>query len=351
MPKTLDLLIGLATIMLFFSLATTVLTNGFIGAIGLRGVCLNRGLRRLLRQIWPALSVDDAATLAGKLLTHPMIGVGSRTLLFARQGEVIQREEVFFLVLEFATGDTPDPLEDALRMKLVRLLQSSGVADPETTLAEARDYERQLEIERPDAAAYQRKSAAILAASASSFVSKLFGWFDQTIDRVSNVFTMHTRLLSLLAAVLITVTFQLDSVWMIQRLSAEDSFRQSIVSASADVTKTADKLQGEAARPVKTEAQDLEQIDREFAEYGLIRLPFGSGRQASETWLTRWRQSHLWIGCMLSILLLTLGAPFWYSTLQSLIKIKSSLAQTDDAQRAERQSAAVGTNPNSVEAG
>ena len=42
-------------------------------------------------------------------------------------------------------------------------------------------------------------------------------------------------------------------------------------------------------------------------------------------------------GILLSTLLLSLGAPFWYSRLQDLLKLRSTVAQNDSAQRQIRQ--------------
>jgi hypothetical protein len=40
---------------------------------------------------------------------------------------------------------------------------------------------------------------------------------------------------------------------------------------------------------------------------------------------------------MLTISLLSLGAPFWYGVLSNLIKLRSSIARKDDEARDERQ--------------
>jgi hypothetical protein len=41
---------------------------------------------------------------------------------------------------------------------------------------------------------------------------------------------------------------------------------------------------------------------------------------------------------LISILMISLGAPFWYNILKDLIGLRSSLAQKDDLQRTQRQS-------------
>ena len=40
---------------------------------------------------------------------------------------------------------------------------------------------------------------------------------------------------------------------------------------------------------------------------------------------------------LVTALLLSLGAPFWYSTLSKLLQLRSVLADKDDQQRSDRQ--------------
>ncbi len=44
------------------------------------------------------------------------------------------------------------------------------------------------------------------------------------------------------------------------------------------------------------------------------------------------------MGVLLPVFLLSLGAPFWYSALKNLLKLRGTLAGKDDSQREERQS-------------
>ena len=53
-------------------------------------------------------------------------------------------------------------------------------------------------------------------------------------------------------------------------------------------------------------------------------------------WLERFTAWKL-PGILLSALLLSLGAPFWYGRLQDLLKLRSSIAQNDATQRCIRQ--------------
>jgi hypothetical protein len=57
----------------------------------------------------------------------------------------------------------------------------------------------------------------------------------------------------------------------------------------------------------------------------------------SGNWLHQMSDVRKYPGLFLSILLISLGAPFWYNVLKDLIGLRSSLAKKDDAQRVVRQ--------------
>jgi hypothetical protein len=57
-------------------------------------------------------------------------------------------------------------------------------------------------------------------------------------------------------------------------------------------------------------------------------------------WRADWSGSGLHpnpVGVLLSAVLLSFGAPFWFNALKNLLQLRSILAQKDDEQRAQRQ--------------
>ena len=54
-------------------------------------------------------------------------------------------------------------------------------------------------------------------------------------------------------------------------------------------------------------------------------------------WSTGWRRSSVF-GVLLSAMLLSFGAPFWFNVLGDLLKLRPILAAKDDQQRQERES-------------
>jgi hypothetical protein len=79
-----------------------------------------------------------------------------------------------------------------------------------------------------------------------------------------------------------------------------------------------------------------EEIGRKYQAFlatnGLISMPSSGLRE----WWKGVRSVNVF-GVLLTALLLSLGAPFWYSALGGLLRLRSVLAGKDDAQRAGRQ--------------
>ena len=320
MPKTLDLLIGLSLVMLIVSMAVTVITQLAVSLVNSRGRNLLKGLSGLLQQIDPGASPEISEAIIRKVLTHPLISQKG-----GRMGAVIHREEFTELLLELGSGDGPQKLGGQAKEALTTILKANGVDNAETVLKNIRRVALQLEIAHPEMASHERKNMAILQEGASDFVAKIHGWFDQTIDRISDRFTASTRVLTFAAALIVAVVLQLDAVGLIDRLSTNDTLRNSYVQQALQITQSS-AVNGQSA------GEYYRKYDRLLASGGLITMP-----QDGSDWKDQWR----WMkapGILLSAILLSLGAPFWYNALKNILQLRSLIAGKDDDQRQMRQS-------------
>ncbi|QJD30495.1 hypothetical protein [Methylococcus geothermalis] len=396
MLKTIDILLGITVVMLIASMAVTVLTQLITDLANTRGKHLARGLGDLLRQIDPSLSSEMAEQVSRAVLTHPMISdVGQRL------GATIHREEFTKLLLDIASGQTPrndkNRLSDPAKQILAKLIENNGIRDPAATLENVRAYALQLEMSRPELATNVRHNMALLQEANSRLVAKINAWFDQTIDRVSERFTASTRMITVACSVAVVAAVQLDTIDIINRLSIDEGLRNALVEKafalderprdpgrperSGDTSKPrvsagssgnaspvpspyAKGSNGTPASPGRTDeakgkppvvstapasasmpqpavsapdptgkpAPASVRTDLEYLQdLGLINV-LGS----SKSWYGRWREVNP-IGMILSVFLLSLGAPFWYAVLQNLLKLRGILAVKDDEQRRERQ--------------
>ena len=331
MLKTLDVLIGTTTVILLFGMAVTVITQAISSYFGRRGKHLKSGLADLVQQLGiPEREV--AETIAGAVLTHPLIADGKGKL-----GTVVHREEFTRLLMDLAAGNGVTALEANAKSQLLEMLKQSGISDPQTTLKNVRAMELQLEATNPELADDIRKSQALIAEATSDYLARVNSWFDQTIDRVSQRFSQYTHWITLVASAVVVLTIQLDVIAVVDRLSIDDQFRNNVVSASSKDFYNETANAGSSQNPTGSNVPNVapgayyDLLDKA----GLITLP------TDKNWLTRLKDPRRYPGMMLAILLISLGAPFWYNALKDLIKLRSNLAQQDDQQRAQRQSPAT----------
>jgi hypothetical protein len=363
MPKLLDVVIGLTVVMLVVSLAVTLLTQFLTSVINTQGRVLKWGLANLIVQIDSRFARASAAPKKGALadeiadaiLTHPMIG--ERFLGKQRPGSVVHRSELTRLLIEFAIAPMPAttiaaPLKPTTQAVLQEVLSDLGIPDPAATLKEIRMSELVLEQSHPELANGLRRDFAILEKAATQFVAKINAWFDQTIDRVSSVFTAHARIITFSCAVVVAVALQLDTVAIVNGLWTNDDLRKEIVDEGISFAKAhppmpraipgdqsskpADAQKAGNTKPQSMSETQIDQLAHDQAvryldvlsQYGIVAFPALNSRQ----WWNHWSASEL-PGIILSALLLSMGAPFWYSTLQTLLRLRSQIAQSDDQQR------------------
>ena len=398
MLRSLDILIGLSVVMLVVSMAVTLVTQFFLTLVAARGRHLLSGLSDLLQQLHPGSNRIDAETIAKLILTSPTVrgmGIGPWSL-----GDVVHREELTKMLLDLAAGNLSRPL-DAVETQAVEQLKqamaNAGITNPSQTLDNVRMLALQLEKSNPEMASNARHSIALLQEASSNYLGKINFWFDQTMDRVSNRFTFNARVWTFVSAAIVALVLQLDSVTLVNRLAMDDKMRERFVELATKVqnrleTETTGAGPGEAAAPAPaTSAQPAAQTptaaaageqnpappapspqpaapasapaaappqpanppatgyhyeDLEFLEaQGIVAIPT-SGAQ----WLANFSNHRVNLGgILISILLLSLGAPFWYSALGKLLQLRSLIAQKDDAQRTERQTTQAA--PSSVDGG
>jgi len=315
--KSLDVLIGLAVIMLALSMAVTMLTQFLTTAVNSRGRHLKRGLADLLGQMDANLEKRVADEIAAAVLKNPLV---SSTL--GGLGSVVHRDEFTKLLLHLADGSNPS-LKPETRQILLQALQANGIKDPVATLNNVRTAALALEATNPQLGADARQALALLQEAKSDLVGKVNNWFDQTMDRVAMRFTATTRAVTFIASALVAIGLQVDTVDLVNRLSADDVLRSAFVQQAASLkTET----------PPATDADRERQYLAFLAEKGLISIP----PLSYAGWKTHLGGINLF-GVLITSLLLSLGAPFWYNALGRLIQLRSVIAAKDDAQRLLRQ--------------
>jgi len=365
MLQTLDVLIGFALVMLIMSAAVTMLTQ-FFGTwlLNLKGKALLEVIARLLTTLDRGITAKDARSIADYILRDPLIAqpplIGNTQSLAI----VVHREELVKLIFDFASaGDLAKasqqiqasppvgskPLQQSAVDGLIRLrtvmkesLKRNGIDDPDQILAAIRSATLELEKTRPELSNSARASAAILNHATSDFLAKLNSWFDQTIDRASDIFTVRIRVVTVCVSLVLALLVQLNSFELINRLSVDNALREKLVAAAIDRANAAPSTGVDAKPPASVREAIKNSGADQLEDLGLIAFP-----SSAEEWAGRWTQGWLLqlFGIVLSAALLSLGAPFWYSLVANLVQLRSVVAGKDDLERAERQTSQVAASP------
>jgi hypothetical protein len=324
-----------------------------------KGKELKTGIADLLQQIAPKFEREVAERISQAVLTHPLVRRSEGQL-----SDTIHRAELVKIVFELATATDGHKLSDDDRQELKKALADGGIKNPDDVLKNTRSLLLHLEMSNPELSNAARADIALLQEASSDFLAKVHGWFDQTIDRTVDRFTAGTRTVTFLCAAAVVLFVQLDTVSLINQLSMDNELRSKLVEQAVKVT-AANPATGATANAPNTQQpapanpatgtpanaltpqgpsaieqlrtdidQNQDQV-RDLSSLGLIRLP-----HSLNDWANEWSKGNALVkifGMLMSAILLSLGAPFWYNALKTLIGLRSIVAGKDDQQRNERQ--------------
>jgi hypothetical protein len=347
MLKTLDLLIGVSVVMLIISMAVTMVTQLALGVFNGRAKALRAGIAGLMTQLDRDLTDGDAKAIAEMLLSHPLVADSCNC--FRRAATVIHREELTQLLMHVAVPPAGAGTSATPQNQVHAMLTKGGIMDPGQTLDAIRKTSVALEKTNPDMAHDARVNAAILDQADSPIVAKINAWFDSTIDRVAARFTALARICSIGISVVLVVIIQLDVFMLLNHLATDDAARAAVVNqAMSLITTNPDDATRQAVNAALQGSGTLTLSDLHLdglVSDNLIQIPGGFS-----DWWAQWSRTtalrHI-AGMLVAMALLSLGGPFWYNVLKSLLQLRSAIADKDDAQRQVRQSQQTPAQPSS----
>jgi hypothetical protein len=136
-------------------------------------------------------------------------------------------------------------------------------------------------------------------------------WFNDGMDRVSGWYKRKMQVIIMVLALVVSVAFNADTIMITNTLSQDAMLRQAIVAAAENATQ-------------QSLPNDIKQIRDEIDK---LQLPLGwssesdSPRRIPECfsqWLTKI------LGLLVTVLAVSLGAPFWFDIINKLVSLRSS---------------------------
>ncbi len=336
----LDILIGFAMVMLVASSMVTLITQWFVGFRNYRSQILGWGLKQLIAQLNPVL-VPHAEEIAKQVLYHPLVadldGKGN-----PHAGSVIHREDLIRVLLELAESTTP--LGKDARAALRAAIGADQNDTPGELLRKILKRAMELEAQFPNAARYLWQTEAIVEKAGGQFVAGVMAWFDQTSDRLSEVFTQKARRVTVAVALAVAVLLPLDSIELLRRLSVDAKLTSTLVAEAQQALDKAGTAaaSGDSANDIKA----LTDLKSQIGQPSLAVLPAGWWpEKVMSKGTANAKASFDWAKCLLSVFgvilsaaLMSLGAPFWFEMLKNLLKLRPAAAVQEEMDRQNRAS-------------
>ena len=146
-------------------------------------------------------------------------------------------------------------------------------------------------------------------------------WFGSAQDRAEQWFQIHVRMVTIVAAILVSVFLQLDTVEIYDKLRHEPKLVEALVKAAPGTLEQGAAVQGQVDADAREKA--FADLKANIDSTGFELVPGG--------WFARWRTEKFWwfdhlFGLALSAGLLTLGAPFWFNLLKNLMNLRPAVA-------------------------
>ncbi len=288
--KHLDILIGLAVVMLIVSTLVVAVTQFLLNLACRRSLYVRETLTDLVAQIAPRLTAEESKYVAERLLRHPLVGrrrwldffrmraalkklrewmgIAQRRLATAwpmpkvARGEVLLRHEVVATLLEWAAAEgalarqdeqllreRPEVRErlEKINQELRRALAQCGIADPGQAAREVRANLIEFEGANAGLPAQTWHTQALLRANLGDLTGKVFAWYDNSMERVREFFSLEAKLLSSMIALCVVFAIQLDAVDLLRRLSQDEKLRTALVAKVETAKKAYEEV---TAKPV-----------------------------------------------------------------------------------------------------
>jgi hypothetical protein len=303
----LDVAIGICFIYLLLGLICSTVNEMVSGWLRTRSKFLEQGIGRLLGN----------AALAKALYNHPLI----RTLAAndgAARPSYIPAERFISALTDVLTGPGKSP-SDMAALKLG--LAAAGNEQLNEALTAL--------LDRP----------GMDAAAARVHLEK---WFDDGMERVSGWYKRNAQRNALILACAITIVLNADTMRIARTLWTSPTVSAVVVEQA--------KARAERARPDPvnpTPAAPMQALtDQEQALLGEVTGWSGDQRPPGATffaWLWSILRCHL-LGWILTAIAVSLGAPFWFDTLNRFVNLRSAGRAPDKGTQPPTPAPAAGGN-------
>jgi hypothetical protein len=286
----LDTAIGLVFVYLLLAIFCTTVNEGLSSVFSLRAKYLKRSLEQLLQD------PQGAADLLKKFYAHPVI---ASMMNGQRHPSYIPARSFARVIMDLVTPNILGPLDFNALESGMKSLPPGRIKTALLSLIQ--DADKNLD----------RAQGNIEA------------WYDDAMDRVSGWYKRHIQIVTIFVALVITVATNADTVNITWRLWTDPGMRTALVEQWKERVKTprptATVKYEDPNNPLKptvttSEGNQITDQDRKL----LGNILGWSNQLENVSWLERI------LGWILTVIAVSLGAPFWFDALNKFMNIRNS---------------------------
>lgn len=286
----LDVFIGLITVYLVFGIVCTAIVEWANQVLMLRSSNLEAALREMY-----AGDLGDQQSFVDAFYAHPLV----RSLSAKDRKGNLQKPSYI----------PPELVGRVVESLLIANQAAKGAASLLDALPESRL--------KALVASYADEARG----DADAFRETVSEHFDMVMDRASGWFKRKTQLVAFLAAVVLVVVGNVDTLQITQTLANNPAARAQMVALAGQLN--GDGLPAEPAVQASLE-QARQAMASSTLQFGW-QLPSLTAEPKS-VWEYLLDGLAKVLGLLISIMAISLGAPFWFDTLQRVMKLRSSLS-------------------------
>jgi hypothetical protein len=288
----LEVAIGMALLYLLMAVFCTVSNEWIAGVLNTRATMLARGLRQML-DCQPAhvtAQNTNPVTMIEKFYSHPLI---TGLMNEGKHPSYVPARSFASVVMDLVTPEHPGSIT-------FEQLESGINALPEG------------DVKRTLLALIQNANHDLGQAQKA-----IEGWFNDTMDRVSGWYKRRTQVWTFLLAALVTIGMNADTLQAARKLWIEPTLRSTVVE-NARGQVASPPAGANAAANSQPAAGGQTVSDTQLAQLGQL-----VGWQAVADWSALAWLERL-VGWVLTICAVSLGAPFWFDTLNRVANIRAA---------------------------
>lgn len=324
-----EIVIGISLIYCIYSLFTTIINEIIASAFNLRAQMLKHALRRMLtddenvfKRFFSKI-LKNRSTKKGQLgnklfksfFDHPLIKYMSSGILYKIPSYI--SPENFSKVLmdmlkDYETAEETPPLQ-IVNKKLESLEKIKGESDTIKLINSfIKDAEGDLD----------------------KFKKSLEKWFTDTMDRASGWYKRQIQLITITVGLIISIAMNVNTFEIVSRLSKDKAAREQIVNIAENYVKDRQSSDLDSSTAKRLDSLVMTAHNLYKTDVEPVNSIIGLGWSSWENFFEGFWNSIL--GCLVTAIAISLGAPFWFDLLGKVVKIRGTGAKPSENKEKEK---------------